>query len=150
MSELIENREPIEAKVAALISDFNIAINVGSSVKVTEGMKFSIRADSPIEIIDPDTGEILDIIDEEIIRVIVVDVKDRYSICTTYRTKFIGNSPPSPFQSQLSIAMEDFIRRIPQHIIKESLVKPFSETHKRVDVDKSVIRVGYRAIEIKE
>jgi hypothetical protein len=47
-------------------------------------MKFAVLAETPLEIVDPDTQESLGVIEQEKIRVQAVDVQERFSVCATY------------------------------------------------------------------
>lgn len=57
-------------------------------------MKFAILAESPMNVLDPISGELLDTIDREKVRVEATEVRDKITICRTYRTKYI---PAGPF-----------------------------------------------------
>jgi hypothetical protein len=83
--EPAEERERVQGKVAAVLNERELAINVGSSGGVQLGMKFKILADVA-EVRDPDTGEILGVVRREKVRVEAVRVLERMSICRTYRT----------------------------------------------------------------
>lgn len=50
---------PIEGKIAKILDEYNVAINVGRKHGVTEGMPFVIYAQGDEEVRDPDTGELL-------------------------------------------------------------------------------------------
>ena len=74
----------IEGKVAAIISVREVAINVGSSHGVVEGMVFAILSKEPLVVTDPDSGEELGAQDRVKVRVKATDVYDRYSVCSTF------------------------------------------------------------------
>ena len=82
----------IEGKVAGVLNIRELVINVGSLHGVQRGMKFKVLASQPLEIRDPETDEILGVLDREKVRVKVVEVRDRFSICRTYRTRRVGGS----------------------------------------------------------
>lgn len=76
----------ISGRVALVLNDRKLAINIGSEAGVSRGMKFSIRPEKILEIVDPDTKEILDAIELETTRVKATKVYRRMTICETYRT----------------------------------------------------------------
>lgn len=82
--------EPIIGKVAGVLNARELFINIGSSKGVRVGMRFKVLTKEPLEVRDPDTGDILGIVDREKVRVKVVEVQESFSICRTYRSKTIG------------------------------------------------------------
>src|SRR5215217_6488820 len=52
-------------------------------------MKFQVMANTPTEILDPDTGEPLGEFTREKVRVRATRVEPRYSICRTYKVSTI-------------------------------------------------------------
>jgi len=83
--------KPIKGKVAKIISMSEVAINVGSSHGVAEGMLFAILSKEPLVVTDPDSGEELGAQDRVKVRVKATDVYDRYSVCRTF--EMIPGSP---------------------------------------------------------
>lgn len=76
----------INGRVAQLLSSREVVINVGAEHGVRKGMHFRILAESPLEVTDPATQEVLDTIDREKTRVEAVEVRARITICRTFRT----------------------------------------------------------------
>ncbi len=74
----------IEGKVAAVLNDRELVINKGESSGVKPGMIFGVPEEREIQ--DPDTKEELGSVEIIKIRVKVVDVKPKMSICRTYET----------------------------------------------------------------
>ncbi len=77
--------EPIRGKVARILNDREVALNLGSSHGVKIGMKFNILSTSGHDIRDPDTGESLGSIERTKARVQVTTVQDRLSVARTYQ-----------------------------------------------------------------
>jgi hypothetical protein len=75
----------LDGRVASILNAKEIAINLGSIHGVEIGMIFAVLAESPLEIRDPSTGEILDRIDREKVRVKVTEVREKISIFSTFR-----------------------------------------------------------------
>jgi hypothetical protein len=81
------------ARVAQIINARELVINIGSNNDVEEGMKFAILAESPMLVKDPETGEILDEIDREKIRVMATEVRPKITICKTYKSRRTSGGP---------------------------------------------------------
>lgn len=79
--------EPIRGKVAKILSDRKVALNVGRQHNVQVGMLFDILVPGVDEIKDPDTGEVLGLTDQGKTKaqVKVVSVEDKFSLATTFR-----------------------------------------------------------------
>ena len=80
-----------EGLVAEILNEEELVVNIGRSSGVTMGMRFAVLGPTPIEVHDPKTGEVLDTVDREKVRVEAVEVRDRITICATYRTFTYGN-----------------------------------------------------------
>ena len=93
--------ERIEGKVAQIISEREVAFNIGSDHGVKEGMKFAILAKSPLPILDPDTGSELGSVDRTKVRVVASRVEDKWSIAETYEVYAVetGGLGPGGFWS---------------------------------------------------
>ena len=89
------NSQPkaIRGKVAKVISDQEVALNVGNTHNVEVGMIFDIippEHPKDFEIKDPETGEVLGNIQPKAkARVKVVSVNDKFSLAATYRLESI-------------------------------------------------------------
>ncbi len=75
--------EPIRGKVAQVLSSHDIALNVGSANGVAVGMDFDVIEQAEIK--DPDTEEMLGLIELPKVRVRVTDVQERLAVASTYR-----------------------------------------------------------------
>ena len=91
----------IQGKVAAFVSEREIAINVGRRDGVQPGMVFSVLSSKDAEIKDPDTGEVIGLVDREIARVQAVDVQDRMTVCATY-----VSAGPKTLEEALEVLLE--------------------------------------------
>ena len=77
----------ISGKVARVLNAREIAINVGSIDGVLVGMLFEVMDTRHINITDPDTEERLGSIVRPKVRVKIIEVHNRLSVATTYRTE---------------------------------------------------------------
>ena len=75
----------IKGKVAAILNERELVVNVGSNHGVQEGMKFKVM-ELDRQIIDPDSHEILGEFNREKIRVKIFEVNPKYSVGSTYET----------------------------------------------------------------
>ena len=101
---------PIEGKVAAIIDDTTLVLNVGSEQGVQEGMAFAIFA-SHGEIEDPDSGQSLGRWEAVKARVVATHVQER--LCTV-RAPVVGEVPVVGETRPLSAMMvEHSVARAP-------------------------------------
>ncbi|MFQ5861891.1 MAG: hypothetical protein ACE5IC_02110 [Candidatus Brocadiales bacterium] len=75
---------PIEGKIAKILDEYNVVINVGRKQGVCEGMPFVIFITGEDEVKDPDTGEGLGRLETVKGYVSAAHVQDRVSICTVH------------------------------------------------------------------
>jgi hypothetical protein len=104
--------EPIKGKVAQILSEYELALNIGSDNGVEKGMRFAIHS-SPIAIFDPDTKEEMGQITLEMEHVEVYEVQKRFSLARTF--SFTGISVPYPSlftqsQKKLSVDRGDLVK----------------------------------------
>ena len=82
--------EPIRGKVARILNDREIVINVGTTHSVDVGMYFNVIDAKDEEIKDPDTGEVLGSIERPKVRVKVTHVQEKLSIASTYQVNRVN------------------------------------------------------------
>lgn len=85
--------EPIEGKVAQVISERDIAINRGRSAGVKVGMRFKVLSSEPSEVRDPDTDELLGTVDISKVEVEVISVQQNLAVCRTFRKIVVPGRP---------------------------------------------------------
>lgn len=96
--------ELIRGKVAQVLNEREIAINVGTAHGVDVGMYFNVIDAQNAEIKDPDTGEVLGSIERPKVRVEITHVQEKLSVATTYETTRMnigGEGTYGPFTSFL-------------------------------------------------
>lgn len=76
----------VEGKVAQILNSRELVVNIGTADGVREGMIFAVLGPEPLEVEDPDSGEVLDTVDREKVRVKAIEVRPTITICATYRT----------------------------------------------------------------
>ncbi len=80
------NKKPLEGKVAEILNDRELVINIGRKAGANEGMRFKVLDEKPVEIVDPDTKRPIGTIDRPKVKVKVVDVEKSLCIARTYET----------------------------------------------------------------
>lgn len=133
-------KKPITGQVAGIINERELAINIGSKNGVVGGMKFSVMAKEPLEVYDPLTGEKLGIIDREKVRVMAGEVKEKFSICKTFRK---WTTAASPFVTVSGIFAGPSVRHETLKVDDLSLPPPLSE-------EESYVKIGDRVIQVFE
>ena len=88
-----ESSSVLEGKVASLVSARELAINIGSEQGVKSGMLFAVLAPTPLDVRDPQTGELLGHVDREKVRVRASEVNPKFTICRTFRKVRRGGGP---------------------------------------------------------
>ena len=76
----------IHGKVAGVLNEREIAINVGTAKGVAVGMYFDVMPAEVKDIIDPDTDEVLGPIERAKVRVEIVHAQEKLSVATTFQT----------------------------------------------------------------
>lgn len=85
--------DPIEGKVAQVISERDLVINRGRLAGVEPGMKFKILSSEPSEVRDPDTDELLGVVDLTKVVVEVISVQDNLAVCRTFKKVRVPGRP---------------------------------------------------------
>jgi hypothetical protein len=83
----------LEARVAQILNARELVINIRESSGVKQGMKFAVLSESPTEIRDPVTNELLDTIDRVKVKVRASEVRPKVTVCKTYLVRTIPGGP---------------------------------------------------------
>lgn len=95
----------IEGKVAKILDEYSIVINVGRNNGVTRDMVFAVFTQSEDEIKDPDSSEVLGKLENIKDYVSAVHVQDKFSTCTALETRKMIKEGESSGAQTLSGAM---------------------------------------------
>jgi hypothetical protein len=90
----------IQGKVAAILNERELVINLGEISGVQEGMRFKVMSHE-LDIVDPDSQEQLGVFAREKVRVKVVEVHPKYSVGSTYETYQVAQGSGLPDFSHL-------------------------------------------------
>ena len=95
----------IEGKVAKILDEYSIVINVGKNNGVTRNMVFAVFTQSEDEIKDPDNNEVLGKLENIKDYITVAHVQDKFSTCIAMETKAMMNDDENSGAQTLSGAM---------------------------------------------
>jgi hypothetical protein len=137
------SNKPITGKIAGVLNERELTINVGVDQGVCVGMKFKVLANSPVEVKDPDTDAILGTVDREKVRVKASEVFDNYSICKTFRKTIIGEAGFD--LSSLGALVRSYQ---PRRAILETLKAEDSTLPPPISEEESYVKKGDRAIQL--
>ena len=141
-SETATAKRRITGRVAQILNESELAINVGAEGGVVHGMKFAILAEAPLEIVDPESKEVLDAIDREKVRVQASEVRPKITICRTYRKTVI---PAGPMYSLLSGGLD----ARPPREVSETLRARDSSLPRPLAQDESYVKINDRVIQVE-
>lgn len=79
--------EPIQGKVAKILNSREVALNIGGDAGVKSGMIFEIRMPREDVVKDPDTGDVLGVVNLPKTSVKINRVAPKFSVAATYRSK---------------------------------------------------------------
>ncbi len=144
MEDKMENNHvkkdtPLRGKVAQILTERELIINIGSTHGVRSGMKFKILADAPLEVRDPETHDVIGEIDREKVVVMASEIEERFTVCKTYKKWSTGGAGFA--------AIANIMMAVPQQkhetlkIEDSSLPLPLSE-------EESYVKVGDRAVQL--
>lgn len=140
-----EQQKRLEGCVAAILNARELVINLGQAQGVRMGMKFAVLAESPLEIRDPNSGQVLDTVDREKVRVQASEVREKIAICRTYRVKMIPGGPLGERVSGFAGLTTLFIqpREEPEtlSLSDSSMPPPLTEEESYVKIRDRVIQV---------
>jgi hypothetical protein len=102
--------KPITGKVARVITEHHLALNIGSDHGVVKGMRFSVYSpDTPV--FDPDTHEELGRVSFEKGKVEIYEVFEKYCLAQTYELEKVLPYPTlfMPSVKKLPVDASDLV-----------------------------------------
>jgi hypothetical protein len=130
----------IECRVAQILNARELVINRGVAHGVTVGMRFAVLAEKPLEIVDPETNTVAGVVDREKVRVEASEVRDKFTICRTYRTKRV---PGGALYGVLRLGLDD-----PPHDVPETLAAKDSSLPPPLKPEESYVKTNDRVIQL--
>jgi len=136
----------IEGKVAKILNERELVLNVGLRTGVEIGMKFNILYESGLEILDPDDPEInLGSLEWPKTQVKIVDVQQSFSVGRTFRTVKIPAKGSSIGKSIISYA--DLFHYEPSREEMETLRSGSGYAAQEINDEDSVVKIGDIAVQ---
>lgn len=128
----------IEGKVAAILNNRELAINRGKIAGVKKDMIFGVF-ETKEGIKDPDTAEVLGSVETVKIKVKVVDIQPKLSVCRTYetyQTNIGGAGKP------LFAALQTVFEPPPKWVTRVKTLKSEDALFEELGVTGSFVRIG--------
>lgn len=143
----MSENEPIEGRVAGILTKRRLIMNKGEQDGIRPNMKFTVHRRRPIVVKDPETGEDLGILDPVKVRVQTMEVYDRFAICETYiRHEVPGDKLWQAMNTGGFLASAGMGAGRPPQVFYETLAA--STEDEPLDEDKSRVKTGDRMVEI--
>ena len=139
--------QPIRGKVAQVLNNREIAINLGTAKGVTIGMYFDVVDVDGQNIKDPDTGEVLGSIERSKVRVKITRVQEKLSVATTYRYEQVNVGGTGP-----AITIGPFARALmpPEWVTKYETLHKTGETLDMLEETDSIVKTGDPVVQVLE
>lgn len=138
----------IEGKVATVLNERELVLNVGSEEGVEVGMRFKILYQGGIEITDPDTDEPLGNVEWPKTEVKIVSVQPHMAVGRTFRTVTIpesGSNYSSVFRAAGILGYDNYQ---PAKEVVETLRSSDGFAEKELDASESVVQRGDPAVQV--
>jgi hypothetical protein len=135
----------LEGRVAQILNARELIINIGSEGGIKPKMKFAVLSEYPLEVVDPTTKEVLDVVDREKVRVEVSEIRPRIAICRTYRVKRITGG--TVYQGLLGSAVSDHLFRSPREI-PETLEAKNASLPPPLTPEESYVKINDRVVQV--
>ncbi len=131
----------IEGRVANILNARELVVNIGLDDGLREGTRLKVLADTPTEIRDPQTEEVIGVIDREKVRVEVTEVQPHIAICRTYQSVTVGGGLTIPDMTQIFAPR----REVPKTLKADdaSYLPPLPESE-------SYVKRGDRVVDVRE
>lgn len=137
--------QPIRGEVTRLLNNREIEINIGSNHGVTIGMYFDVMDVNEIDIIDPDTNELLGSIERPVVRMKITHIQKKLSVASTYKVKLI-NVRETATGSTSILNTTDYLD--PRWIKEYETLEDTEETKAPLDEEKSKVKTGYSVVQV--
>lgn len=143
--------QPIRGKIARVLNEREIAINIGTAHGVDVGMYFDVMDAQGQDIKDPDTGEVLGSIERPRVRLKVIHVQDKLSVASTYLSKRV-NLGGSGVTINPALGFGPIARALmpPNWVTKYESLKKSGNTPDGLDENNSSVKTGDPVVQVLE
>lgn len=141
----------LKGKVARILNSREVALNIGQNSGVEIGMQFDILADTPEEVVDPDTGKALGSVNRPKVRVRVCHVDELLAVATTFQTRTVnvggtgGAFGVSPMGASLARALSP-----PKWVDRIETLRTTERTSEDLDESESYVKTGDVVVEVTD
>jgi hypothetical protein len=138
----------IEGKVATVLNERELVLNIGAEDGVEVGMRFKILYAGGIEITDPDTNEPLGSVEWPKTEVKIVSVQPHMAVGRTFRTVTI----PEIGSPHRGLGVGAWLAALPNYEPAKQVVETLRTSdgfaEKEIDPSESVVKRGDPAVQI--
>lgn len=134
---------PIPGKVARILNDRDIVLNIGSDQGVEAGMFFDVLDTAGEEIRDPVTNELLGSVDRVKVRVKVTRVQEKLSVASTFekiRVNIGGQGVGINTFSNLLMP--------PKYVVKYRTLRLDETTRGEISESQSYVKIGDPVVQV--
>jgi hypothetical protein len=128
---------PITGKVARILNDRDIALNIGSDQGVSLGMFFDVLDTAGEEIRDPETNELLGSVDRVKVRVKVTRVQEKLSVASTFEKIKVNIGGEGAGISTFSSLLMP-----PKYAVKYKTLRLDETTRGEISESQSYVKIG--------
>ncbi|WP_406625928.1 hypothetical protein [Acidovorax sp. SDU_ACID1] len=129
----------IHGKVARILNSRELALNIGTTDGVKEGMLFDVLDPKGEDIRDPDTNEILGSLQRPKVRVKIVSVQEKLSVASTYKSTEVNIGGAGDFAGLGRISS---MLMPPKYVKRYETLKTTEQTWEDLDEDMSYVKTG--------
>lgn len=149
--------KPIRGKVAQVLNEREVAINIGAAHGVTIGMYFNVIDPHYENIKDPDTGEVLGSFKRPKVGVQVIQVEEKISLASTYREVEVnigGSGGPGNLRTLYSLdaILGPFSRSLmpPKWVMKYETLRKTGKTVNELNEEDSYVNIGDPVVQVTD
>ena len=133
----------IRGKVARILNSREVALNVGASDGVRNGMQFDILSPELHDIRDPDTNEVIGSVNRPKVRVQVGIIENRFCVAHTFRRRRVNIGG-----SGLGIGYDTRLFEPPNWVTKTETFKTAEDTWENLSGQDSYVKTGDPVVEV--
>jgi hypothetical protein len=128
---------PITGKVARILNDRDIALNIGTDQGVSIGMFFDVLDTAGEEIRDPETNELLGTVDRVKVRVKVTRVQEKLSVASTFEKVRVNIGGEG-----VGISTFSSLLMPPKYVVKYKTLRLDETTRGEISESQSYVKIG--------
>ena len=132
----------IRGKVARILNSKEVALNVGASDGVEDGMQFDILAPELHNIRDPDTNEVIGSVNRPKVRVQVGITEDRFCVAHTFRRRRVN-------VGGIGLGgLDTSIFKPPNWVVRSESLKTSEDTWEDLSEEDSYVKTGDPVVQV--